>query len=112
MQFDGHMSSVALITSQYALTSPVDADRDLAPIVAALQRRGVDCRVIDWLDESARYDDLDLAVIKSPWDYAAQAERFRGGENRTQRPVHAADPSATAGLRKRRWRCSIGGGIR
>ena len=42
MQFDGHMSSVALITSQYALTSPVDADRDLAPIVAALQRRGVD----------------------------------------------------------------------
>ncbi len=76
MQFDGHMSSVALITSQYALTSPVDADRDLAPIVAALQRRGVDCRVIDWLDESARYDDLDLAVIKSPWDYAAQAERF------------------------------------
>ncbi|MFT3860559.1 ATP-grasp domain-containing protein [Micropruina sp.] len=70
------MPTVALITSQYALTSPVDADRELPLIVRALTGRGVTCRVVDWLDETARYDDVDLVVIKSPWDYASRWEEF------------------------------------
>lgn len=70
------MPTVALITSQYALTSEVDADRELGTIRRELERRGVACRVIDWLDDSADYTDLDLVVIKSPWDYAARAGQF------------------------------------
>ncbi len=76
LQLDGDMPTVALITSQYALTSAVDADRELDTIRLELGRRGVACRVIDWLDDSADYTGVDLVVIKSPWDYAARAEQF------------------------------------
>lgn len=70
------MPTVALITSQYALTSEIDADRELDTIRGELERRGVECRVIDWLDDAADYTGLDLVVIKSPWDYAARAGKF------------------------------------
>ena len=76
LQLDGDMPTVALITSQYALTSAVDADRELDTIRLELERRAVACRVIDWLDDSADYTGVDLVVIKSPWDYAARAEQF------------------------------------
>lgn len=78
------MPTVALITSQYALTSELDADRELVSIRQELVRRGVECRVIDWLDPSADYTDLDLVVLKSPWDYAARAEQFLAWLARTE----------------------------
>jgi len=68
--------TVALITSEYALSSPIDADRELDLIVGALAERGVDGRVIDWRDPSADYSGLDLVLIKSPWDYAPRAAEF------------------------------------
>ncbi|MBK8448292.1 MAG: hypothetical protein IPL41_16835 [Micropruina sp.] len=70
------MPTVALITSQYALTSPVDADREITIIGDELARRGVTCLAIDWLDASADYAACDLVVIKSPWDYASRHDEF------------------------------------
>ncbi len=70
------MPTVALITSQYALSSPIDADRELDLIAGALDQRDVVVRVIDWRDPSADYSGLDLVLIKSPWDYAPRAVQF------------------------------------
>lgn len=72
----GRVPNVALITSRYALTNPLDADRDLALIRVALQQRGVQVRLIDWRDEAADLTGLDLILIKSPWDYASRADEF------------------------------------
>ena len=76
---------VALITSQYALTSPIDPDRDLDLIAEALEARGVDVRLLDWLDPTSDYSDLDLVVIKSPWDYAGRADQFLAWLGRAER---------------------------
>lgn len=77
--------TVALITSQYALTSPIDPDRDLDLIADALEARGVGVRLLDWLDPTSDYSDLDLVVIKSPWDYADRADQFLDWLSRAER---------------------------
>jgi len=79
------MPTVALITSQYALTSPVDADREIHTLRRALEARGVTCTLLDWRDRNADLGATDLAVLKSPWDYASRAPEFLSWLDRTQR---------------------------
>ncbi len=63
---------VALVSSgQYA-----HLDEDLPPIVAALSARGVSAVVADWHDGAFGWADVDLAVIRSTWDYTWQVDRF------------------------------------
>lgn len=70
------MPSVALITSHWALTSPIDADGDLVPLRDAFAARGVDCELLDWREAGTDLGRFDLVVIKSPWDYAGSVEEF------------------------------------
>lgn len=70
------MPRIALVTtSPHAFTS-ADPDRDCAPLVEALTARGVEAASLDWHDASVDWAAWDLAVIRSPWDYAQHAEEF------------------------------------
>lgn len=70
------MPRVALITSQWGLTSRLDADWDLIPLRDAFVNRGVDCELLDWRVTDPRLTRFDLVVIKSPWDYSGDLARF------------------------------------
>jgi hypothetical protein len=41
-----------------------------------LARLGWEVDEISWRNEDARWDDYDLVVIRSPWDYQSDPERF------------------------------------
>jgi len=80
---DVAMPSVALITSQYALTSELDADREIHALRRALQDRGITCELVDWRNPDADLAATDLVVLKSPWDYAPRAAEFLSWLDRT-----------------------------
>lgn len=51
-------------------------DEDLDPLAAALAARGVAVTIADWHDERVAWADVDLAVLRSPWDYTWQLDAF------------------------------------
>lgn len=51
-------------------------DDDLPPIVDALAALDVDAPIVDWHDTSFDWAGVDLAVIRSPWDYTWQLDAF------------------------------------
>lgn len=51
-------------------------DDDLAPLVDALERRGIDVATPDWDDDAVDWTAFDLAVIRSTWDYVDRHDRF------------------------------------
>lgn len=53
-----------------------EVDRDAEAILAALDDVGVDATLISWRDPDARWDDHDLVVIRSPWDYPEHLGEF------------------------------------
>lgn len=70
------MPSVALVSSHYALTSPVDADREIGLLAAALRARGVRADVVDWQEPAVDWGGYDLAILKSPWGYHLHPAAF------------------------------------
>ena len=86
------MPSVALITSQYALTSELDADREIHTLRRALQDRGITCELVDWRNPDADLGATDLVVLKSPWDYASRAAEFLSWLDRTPAAHPGAQP--------------------
>lgn len=53
-----------------------DLDHDTAPLVAALQARGVDAAPVVWHDPAVDWAAHDLLVLRSPWDYPDRLEEF------------------------------------
>lgn len=51
-------------------------DDDLPPLVAAIEQLGATADVIDWDDADADWSSVDLAVIRSTWDYTQRYEEF------------------------------------
>lgn len=83
------MARVALVSSgEYA-----HLDEDLPPIVAALTTRGVDAVVADWHDDAYGWADVDLAVIRSTWDYTWQLDRFVAWVDRVSGLTRLANPA-------------------
>jgi glutathione synthase/RimK-type ligase-like ATP-grasp enzyme len=81
---------VALVTAgEYA-----HHDDDLPPIVDALTARGVDAVVADWHDAGARWADVDLAVIRSTWDYTWHLDEFLAWVDRVSGTTRLANPGA------------------
>lgn len=63
---------VALLTSgAYA-----HLDEDLPLLQAALEAAGVAATVVDWRDDTCDFGRVDLAVIRSTWDYTSQLPAF------------------------------------
>lgn len=80
---------VALVSSgQYA-----HLDEDLPPILAALGARGVSAVVADWHDGALGWADVDLAVIRSTWDYTWQVDRFLAWVDRVSGLTRLLNPA-------------------
>ena len=70
------MTRIGIVTTSPDAFTSADPDRDCAPLVAALRARGVHAGSLDWHDPGVDWASWDLAVIRSPWDYARHAEEF------------------------------------
>ncbi len=68
------MTTVALVS--HGLTDPAYTDTDLPLLIDGLGVAGITGRVVLWTDRSIAWDEFDLVVIRSPWDYPDRADEF------------------------------------
>ena len=68
------MTRIALVT--HGLTDPSFRDDDLPLLVDGFSAAGLDARTVLWNDESVRWVDFALVLVRSPWDYPEQADAF------------------------------------
>ncbi|MBG6238043.1 hypothetical protein IWX78_000998 [Mycetocola sp. CAN_C7] len=68
------MTTIALIT--HDIPDPAYVDHDLPFLVDALTAAGFAPRVVLWTDGDIDWSTFDLVIIRSPWDYPAQADAF------------------------------------
>jgi len=80
---------VALVTA----AAYRDVDEDLPRIAAALTDRGVDPVVADWHDDGFDWAGLDLAVIRSTWDYTAEPDAYLAWVDRVAGLTRIANPA-------------------
>ena len=63
---------IALVTAKAAR----DLDDDLPPLLDALHQRGYDVDTVDWDDAAVRWQDFDIALLRSTWDYSQRLPEF------------------------------------
>jgi glutathione synthase/RimK-type ligase-like ATP-grasp enzyme len=83
------------VSRSIALVSAADyahLDDDLPPIVDALARLGVTPTIADWHDASFDWSAVDLAVLRSPWDYTWQLDAFLEWAERVDAETALANP--------------------
>ena len=68
------MSRIALVS--HGITDPVYTDHDLPLLTDALAVAGIPARIVLWTDPSIVWQDFDLVVIRSPWDYPERPREF------------------------------------
>lgn len=68
------MPRVALISTDLVFLG--HDDTDLAPLRSAMETLGLDVSVVSWRDSAVDWADFDLAVMRSPWDYAERLPEF------------------------------------
>lgn len=68
------MTRVALATC----AEVAEGDEDSPALVAALAARGVEAVPKVWDDGAAEWNDFDLVVVRSTWDYAERRDAFLG----------------------------------
>ncbi len=78
------MPSIALATASEALS----LDDDLAPLVEALERVGLEAEPAVWDDPAVEWACYDLMVLRSTWDYPPRRAEFLAWVDR----VAAATP--------------------
>lgn len=66
------MPKFALVTASAARAT----DEDLAPLEAALRALGVEVSIVDWDDAGVDWARLDMAVLRSCWDYTERYVEF------------------------------------
>lgn len=66
------MKRIALVTARQARA----LDEDLPPLVAALASLGAAGEPAVWDDLAVRWQEYDLAVVRSTWDYVARRDEF------------------------------------
>jgi len=86
----GDPLTVALVSARAAR----DLDEDLPPLEAALRARGVAVRIACWDDASVDWSAVDLALLRSTWDYVERLEEFLQWAERTARVTRLANPPA------------------
>lgn len=69
-------SRIAVVGTDPSFYSELDADVDSPLLVEALRRRGVEAEAVSWHDDSVDWSGVDLAVLRSPWDYPLDPEGF------------------------------------
>jgi hypothetical protein len=68
-------------------------DDDLPPLVDALADGGAEAVVADWHDDGFDWSAVDLAVIRSTWDYTWQVDEFLAWADRVGRTTRLANPA-------------------
>ena len=63
---------IALVTAIAAFA----LDDDLAPLQQAMTRAGIDAPILAWDDPSVSWSRFDVALLRSPWDYAERLPEF------------------------------------
>ena len=67
------------MTKRVALATCTDVHglaRDDRPLVQALRERGIEAEAKVWNDPNVNWDDFDLTIIRSTWDYPSHYEEF------------------------------------
>jgi glutathione synthase/RimK-type ligase-like ATP-grasp enzyme len=72
---------IAFITCE----RPVARDDDLDFVVPALRRRGVEVEVVAWTKPGVDWNEFDLMVLSSTWDYHRREPEFREWVSRRNR---------------------------
>ncbi|MDT7708365.1 MAG: hypothetical protein QOG20_3972 [Pseudonocardiales bacterium] len=65
---------IAIVTA----TSAIGTDDDEPLLLPALQSAGAEVAVVPWDDPAVAWDDFDVAVVRSAWDYSARRDEFLG----------------------------------
>lgn len=78
---------VALVTC----AAHADLDPDDRPLVADLAGLGITATVEVWDDPSVAWDDFDLVVLRSPWDYTDDVDDFVAWARSVPRVANPAD---------------------
>jgi glutathione synthase/RimK-type ligase-like ATP-grasp enzyme len=73
------MKTIALITWA-GLLEGAESERLLLPLLAA---RGVSARLVDWRNSSLDFNEFDLLLLRSCWDYHLHYDEFAGWLHRT-----------------------------
>lgn len=68
------MTHIALVT--HGITDPAFRDDDLPLLVDGFAAAGLDARLVLWTDPSVRWQDFDLVLVRSPWDYPWNTTEF------------------------------------
>lgn len=67
-------SQVILVTARSGTYA--DEDEDMPILAEAVAATGSEVSVCAWDDPAVRWDEADLAVVRSPWDYPERAAEF------------------------------------
>jgi len=67
-------------------------DEDLAPLLRALREIGCDAMVADWDDRTFDWSAVDLAVLRSTWDYADRPAAFLAWAEAAARQTRLLNP--------------------
>jgi len=81
------MSRVALVTAKI-----VDEDIDLQPLLDAVRAEGIDVKSRCWDDDAVDWAGLDLAVLRSTWDYVDRYDEFLEWIDATAKVVTLLNP--------------------
>jgi hypothetical protein len=84
---DRAAARVALVTCSQL----PDLDEDTHPVIGPLAARGVRAFPAVWDDPTVDWAHVDLAVVRSCWDYPARRMEFLAWANRVQRLANPGD---------------------
>ena len=71
-----------------------DTDEDAEELTSALDARDIPNAPAVWTDPRIRWDDAELVVVRSTWDYAPRRDEFVSWAHRVQRGTRLANPAA------------------
>ncbi|RIK09827.1 MAG: hypothetical protein DCC49_05270 [Acidobacteria bacterium] len=66
------VSRVALVSARDFF----DLDEDLPLVQLALEARGIGAVIVDWHDRAFEWGSVELAVVRSTWDYTSRLDEF------------------------------------
>ncbi len=82
------MKNLALVTAVAA----TGHDDDLAPLLQACARAGLQARAVAWDDASIGWRRFDAALLRSPWDYTERLGEFLRWCNRVEESTQLLNP--------------------
>lgn len=82
------MKNLALVTAVAA----TGHDDDLAPLLQACARAGLQARAVAWDDASVSWRRFDAALLRSPWDYTERLAEFLGWCDRVEQSTQLLNP--------------------